>query len=119
VLFVDDEPALRDLAVRTLRPAGYEALTAADGREALQLLRERGAGVRAVVLDLTMPGPEAAETLRQLRRLRPDVRVILSSGYAEPEAARRFLAGELAGFLPKPYLPHQLIETIRLALAKS
>ncbi len=99
--------------MRTLRPAGYEALTAADGREALQVLRARPTDVRVVVLDLTMPGPDADETLRQLRLVRPDLPVILSSGYTEPEAARRFAAGDLAGFLQKPYRPHQLLAAIR------
>jgi PAS domain S-box-containing protein len=116
VLFVDDEPALCDLAVRTLRPAGFEALTAGDGREALKLLHGRP-DVRAVVLDLTMPGPDADETLRQLRQLRPDVPIILSSGYGEAEARRHFGAGDLTGFLQKPYRPHELIDKIRQALA--
>ncbi len=116
VLFVDDEPALRDLAVRTLRPAGYEALTAADGREALELLRARRGDVRVVVLDLTMPGLDADETLRALRSVRPNLPVILSSGYSESEASRRFAAGDLAGFLPKPYRPYQLLEKVRQAL---
>ena len=113
VLFVDDEPALRDLAVRTLRPAGYEVLTAADGREALEVLRARPAYVLVVVLDLTMPGLDPDETLRAMRAERPDLPVILSSGYGEQEVTRRFAGADLAGFLQKPYRPHQLIEIIR------
>ena len=116
MLFVDDEPALRDLAERTLRPAGFQVLTAADGREALEVLRDRAADVRAVVLDLTMPGLNGDEVLRELRRLRPGVRVILSSGFSEQEVARRFAAGDLAGFLQKPYRPHQLLDAIRRAM---
>ena len=117
MLVVDDEPALRDLAVRTLRSAGYEALTAADGREALELLHTRGAGVAAVVLDLTMPGLDTQETLDALHRVRPGLPVILSSGYGAEEAARRLASGELAGFLQKPYRPHQLVEKVRQALS--
>ena len=75
------------------------------------------ADVRVVVLDLTMPGPEADETLRALRQLRPDVRIILSSGYSEDAARRGFTAGDLAGFLQKPYRPQELVDMIRQALS--
>ena len=114
---MDDEAALRDLAVRTLRSAGYEALTAADGREALEVLRARAADVAMVVLDLTMPGLDTQETLGVLHRVRPNLPVILSSGYGAEEAGRRLASGELAGFLQKPYRPHQLVEKVRQALA--
>ncbi len=72
--------------------------------------------MRVVVLDLTMPGLDADETLRALRSVRPNLPVILSSGYSESEASRRFAAGDLAGFLPKPYRPYQLLEKVRQAL---
>ena len=86
VLFVDDEPALRDLAERALRLAGFRVFTAADGREALEVFRDRAADVRVVVLDLTMPHLNGEEVLRELRRLHPGVRVILSSGFSEKQA---------------------------------
>ena len=113
VLFVDDEPALRSLAVATLQLAGYEVLTAADGAEALEVFRVRAADVQVVILDLTMPGPPVDETLRELRRMQPQVRVLLSSGHSEEEATRHVAASELAGFLQKPYLPRELIERVR------
>ena len=113
VLFVDDEPALRSLAVATLQLAGYEVLTAADGAEALEVFRVRAADVQVVILDLTMPGPPADETLRELRRLQPQVRVLLSSGHSEEEATQHVAASELVGFLQKPYLPRELIEKVR------
>ena len=115
VLFVDDEPALRDLAERALRPAGFQVLTAADGREALEVFRGQAADMRVVVLDMTMPHVNGDEVLREMRRLRPGVRVILSSGFSEQEVNRRFTDGDLSGFLQKPYRPHELVEKVRQA----
>jgi len=116
VLFVDDEPALRDLAERALRLAGFRVLTAADGREALEVFRDRSADVRVVVLDLTMPRLNGEEVLRELRRLHPGVRVILSSGFSEKQATQHLSAGDLTGFLQKPYRPQELVEKVRQAV---
>ena len=113
VLFVDDEPALRDLAERALRLAGFRVFTAADGREALEVFRDRAADVRVVVLDLTMPHLNGEEVLRELRRLHPGVRVILSSGFSEKQATQRISADLLTGFLQKPYRPQELVEKVR------
>ena len=69
-----------------------------------------------VLLDLTMPHLDGEETFRELRRLRPDVRVILSSGYNEQETTSRFAGKGLAGFLQKPYGIRPLMEKIRQVL---
>jgi signal transduction histidine kinase/CheY-like chemotaxis protein len=117
VLFVDDEPALRDLAERALRLAGFQVLTAADGREALEAFRGRADEVRVVVLDLTMPHLNGDEVLGELRRLRPGVRVILSSGFSEQQVIQRLPADDLNCFLQKPYRPQELVEKVRQALS--
>ena len=115
VLFVDDEPALRDLAERALRLADFQVLTASDGREAVEVFRGRAADIRVVVLDLTMPQLNGDEVLHELRRLRPGVRVVLSSGFSEQEVSRRFTDGALSGFLQKPYRPQELVDKVRQA----
>ncbi|PYT22575.1 MAG: hypothetical protein DMG57_34835 [Acidobacteria bacterium] len=69
-----------------------------------------------MVLDLNMPVMGGEETLRQLKLIRPDVRVILSSGYNELEAVRLFTGKGLEGFIQKPYTAPQLMERIRAAL---
>jgi len=98
-----------------LELSGFTVLLAADGAEAVALYRERP-GIDLVLLDLTMPAMDGEETFRELRRLDPGVRVILTSGYSEQDAADRFAGTGLAGFIQKPYRPQDLIETVRAAL---
>ena len=116
VLVVDDERQLRASAARILEHFGFRTIEAANGREAVDIFRARGDEVVAVLLDLTMPEMSGEESFRELRRLRPDVRVVLSSGYSEHEATRRFSAKGLVGFLQKPYTADELAEKMRAAL---
>jgi two-component system cell cycle sensor histidine kinase/response regulator CckA len=102
ILFVDDEPALRSLAQRTLEPLGYRVLPAADGREAIAVLKANPE-VRAVVLDLAMPEMTGDIVGPILRSLRPDVPLILSSGYPASDVLERVGPGVAAAFLQKPY----------------
>ncbi|RME84870.1 MAG: response regulator, partial [Zetaproteobacteria bacterium] len=109
VLVVDDEESVREVAAIVLEEAGFKVLTAANGEEAVALMRAHAKEVIGVVLDLTMPGMDGGETLSALRRIREDVPVILSSGYNEEMAAARFAGKRLAGFLQKPYRPTELV----------
>jgi PAS domain S-box-containing protein len=108
VLVVDDEPLLRGAARQIVQHFGYTALEAADGREAVAIFREKANEISIVLLDMTMPGMSGEETFQELRRIKPDACVVLSSGYNEIEATRRFTADSLAAFLQKPYTAEQL-----------
>jgi len=114
VLVVDDEESVRRFASRALARYGFQVLTANDGVEALELFRDRAHDISAVVLDLTMPRLSGEDTLREMRVIRPDVQVVLSSGYTEQDAIARFGANGVAAFLQKPYAPEQLIEKLRV-----
>lgn len=116
VLVVDDEPTVRSLARRVLEKFGFRVMTADDGLKALEIFRPHAAEFVAVLLDVTMPNLDGADTFREMRRLRSDVKVILSSGYDQREAMRKIAPEELAGFLHKPYLPMDLIGRVREAL---
>ena len=116
VLVVDDEEMIRDTARMILEAVGFEVLLAADGREAVEVFRERGHEIRVVLLDMTMPHMGGEEAFSELRRIRDDVRVILSSGYNEQEATNRFAGKGLAGFIQKPYPPMKLAEILRAIL---
>ncbi len=107
VLVVDDEGLLRRAACQIIEHFGYKALEAVDGRAAIETLKARPEGVDIVLLDMTMPGLSGEETFQELRRIRPDVAVVLSSGFNEVEATRRF-GGEITAFLQKPYTAEQL-----------
>ena len=116
VLVVDDEPAVLDTIASILDEAGVPWAAASDGEAAVRLFRERAAHVQLVLLDLSMPGLSGEDTFEALRQIDPAVRVLLSSGYSEAEATRRFVGRGLAGFLQKPYRPGALIESVRRAL---
>jgi CheY-like chemotaxis protein len=99
-----------------LNRLGYEAWSATSGAEAVTRFAEAAAEISAVLLDLTMPGMNGLETLRRLKALRRDVPVILSSGYTEIDAKRRFEGEDLAGFIQKPYTSAQLADKLTRVL---
>ncbi|MFQ5349498.1 MAG: response regulator [Thermoanaerobaculia bacterium] len=86
VLIAEDEEAIRELARAALENHGYTVLLAGDGEEALALLERHGSTIDLVVSDLVMPRRGGAELRRAARRLVPDVRFLLTTGYAELEA---------------------------------
>jgi CheY-like chemotaxis protein len=116
VLVVDDEETVRDIAGGILESAGYGVLTAVDGLEGVETFRQSADDIDCVLLDLTMPRLGGEEALRCMRRIRPDVPVILSSGYSEREAMSAFDDAGPAAFLQKPYRAGQLIDKIREAM---
>jgi PAS domain S-box-containing protein len=110
VLVVDDEPIVREYAVRLLERAGCRATGAGDGAEALEFLARHGGDVQAVLLDLTMPGPPVREVLREIRGRWSHVRIVVTSGYSQEGAQVPELAG--LEFLAKPYTPAQLLAVV-------
>jgi PAS domain S-box-containing protein len=116
VLLVDDEEAVRTVGARMLEWSGFQVLSVADGDEALAVYRQHADAIVCVLLDLTMPGLSGEETFAELRRLRGDVRVVLSSGYDADEVAGRFEGQGPAGFIQKPYTMEALRAALRRAL---
>lgn len=114
ILLVDDEAVVLASTRGMLESLGYEVVEARDGLEALERFREHGPGFAAVLLDLTMPRMDGHEALQELRRLSPDLRVILCSGYHEQEALRNIRSGDPVGFLHKPFS----LADLRAALGK-
>ena len=116
VLVVDDEELVRELAKNVLEMRGYTVLLAESGQAALEVYRRHGEEIGLVILDLSMPNLNGRETLVELRKVRRDVKVILSSGYSEGEAMRGFAGMAVSGFLQKPYHVGKIVEKVRLAL---
>jgi CheY-like chemotaxis protein len=116
VLVVDDEDFVRSLAQRMLEELGFEVLTASDGREGIRVCRAHREEISAVLLDLTMPGLDGSETLRELRLIRSDLPVLLCSGYGEGEVTERLASQTSTGFLSKPYSLEQLSQAMAKAL---
>ena len=131
VLVVEDEAGVRGLVRAVLERAGYRVLEAGDGREGVEAFGRHGPEVAAVLLDLTMPRLGGMEALAEIRRLRPDARVLLMSGYSEQEMRRRLAGlggapdatsagfawgGEVAGFVQKPFDAADLLAAVRRAI---
>ncbi len=108
VLVADDEMSVRVLASKLLKRMGFEVILATDGAEAVRLFRERADRISLVLLDMTMPEMGGEEVFTEIRRLCPDVKVILSSGYNEQDVIKDFAGLGLAGFLQKPYRLEEL-----------
>ncbi|MEP7049597.1 MAG: response regulator [Pseudomonadota bacterium] len=115
-LLVDDDQGVREAASRLLEFFGFRVLQAVDGRHGAEEFRRHASEIVVVILDMTMPEMNGEETFREIRRVRADVPVILTSGYNEIEATRRFTAKGLAGFLQKPFTPKELTQKLALAL---
>ncbi|NLF58140.1 MAG: PAS domain S-box protein [Candidatus Hydrogenedens sp.] len=103
VLVVDDEELVLKLGGSMLGRLGFSVLSATNGGEAVDIYREKGRDITAVLLDLTMPVMDGVATLRALREVNPEVRVILCSGFTKNEVTSRFPLEGLSGFLQKPY----------------
>jgi len=116
VLVVDDEPGVRAVTAAMLRRAGLEVIVASDGVEGVAAYRDRADVIDVVLLDLTMPRMGGAEAFERIRAIRPEARVILTSGYSEEEAGSRFVGRGLAGFLQKPFTTDDLAGAVSSAL---
>ncbi len=112
-LVIDDEETVRDVSRAYLEQAGFTVLTAENGRRGLEVFRENAAAVDCIILDYAMPEMGGGETLVEIRKIRSDVPVILSSGYDEDEVVANM--GEYAGstFIQKPYGAAALMERLR------
>lgn len=117
VLVVDDEPTVRSVADRALRHAGYEVVLAENGRKAIDILAERP-DISAVILDLAMPVMSGEQALPHLLCLRPNLPIIVSSGYSEAEARRHFTTAGVSAFIQKPYKSTALIERVATCLQR-
>jgi len=113
VLLVDDEEIVRRSTAAALEQFGYSVVTACDGAHAIEVFARSPSDFVAVLLDMTMPVMNGQEVLPALRRLRPDVKVIVCSGYSEAEAVERFAREGLHAFIQKPYSGSELAEKIR------
>jgi len=118
ILVVDDEELVLRVAQTALSRAGYRALTAANGQQALEVFRAHRDEIILIILDLTMPVMGGAETLNQLCQLGCTVPVIGSSGYDESAASKHF-GGGVAGFLQKPYKAHFLTYKVSMILQQA
>ena len=125
ILVVDDETQALALMKSILVAAGYRVTTAESGADCLYLFRRRPAVYQLVILDLTMPSMDGEETFHRLREIRPDVPVVLCTGFIQADRLDRLMNAGLSGFLRKPLPPdeiishvHSVLESVKFAQAE-
>jgi len=117
ILLVEDETGVRELAYEFLKAAGYQVLEAQDGAEALEVAGRYAGPINLLLTDMVMPRISGKELMRKLREARPDLKVVMMSGYSEFSAAGG--DGELFSCLAKPFSMASLVEKLDEVLHKS
>ena len=117
VLVIDDEESIRQITKSTLETFGYQVLTAADGTEALALFAQHRDRVAVVITDTMMPFMDGIATIRALKKLRPDLKIISASGLAGEERMPESVRAAVEVFLTKPYTAELLLISLAQVLA--
>ncbi len=116
VLVVDDEPNILEVTEEMLQTMGYNVLIAANGKDAIRIFENNRQHIDLTILDMIMPGLNGGETFDHLKELRPDAKVLLSSGYSIRGDAQAILDRGCDGFIQKPYNLEKLSEKLNLIL---
>jgi CheY-like chemotaxis protein len=119
ILLIDDEPTIREAVLDGLEMLGVEVLLAENGHEGIALYQKYHQSIDLILLDMQMPGINGREAFLHLRKINPQAKVILSSGYSETDSIRGFTKKDIVAFLQKPYRFEKLIAEIRAALVDS
>ena len=113
ILLVDDEEFVRDVGKRILERSGYTVLTAANGKEALELYEREREKISLVILDLIMPGLGGKQCLDELLKIDPQVKTLIASGFAANGQTTEALERGARGFVGKPYDVRKMLEAVR------
>lgn len=116
ILVVDDDRMNIATMKELLERLGYRVLTAGSGQEAVAIAMEGRARIDLVILDMIMPGMGGGKTFDALRQIDPDMKIVVCSGYAASEEARRIMDRGCKGFIQKPFRLRELAGLIRQAL---
>ena len=120
VLLVDDEAMVMDIGSQFLERLGYSVRTASGGREALDMFKQAPDSIDCLLLDFTMPGMDGLETMQLIRKIRPDARIIITSGYTRQQIEDRFThVGLPDGFIQKPFEMKALQEILNKTISKA
>jgi CheY-like chemotaxis protein len=117
ILVVDDEPMALVLMKRLLTEAGYHVITTQSGFECLDVFRRQPHAFQLVLLDLTMPFMDGEETFHRLREIRPNIAVVLCTGFIRRDHLDRLMNEGVVGFLRKPLSPDEIVDHVRGVLA--
>ena len=118
ILIIDDEEIVSYLARDMLQMMGHRTLNASNGREGLEIYRENWKEIDVVILDMIMPKMGGLEAFRELKKINPDVKVVVSSGYEEDERFQEIMREGAFSYLKKPFVIQKLADAVREALGE-
>jgi CheY-like chemotaxis protein len=118
ILLIDDEEMIIDIGEELLMELGYKVLIAQSGSEALVVYADNAESIDLVIMDMIMPGMGGGEAYDRLKKINPEVKVLLSSGYSINGQASRILERGCDGFIQKPFHMKQLSEKIHGIIGK-
>jgi PAS domain S-box-containing protein len=119
ILLVEDDPSVRNTAMRILERAGYTVFPASDGREALDIYDQHRSGIDLVMTDMIMPEMSGRELVARVRQRDSNVAVLIMSGYTEQTSRSQSFLEPGSVFIQKPFTPESLTAKVRSALNAS
>jgi DNA-binding response OmpR family regulator len=119
ILVVEDEEFLRLAVAKGLRQRGFSVIEVGDGSEAIDRIRGHKSDIHVILLDLTLPGKSSREVVEEARRLRPGVRIVLTSAYGKETADASFRGLQVDHFIRKPFHLNELVASMQQALETS
>jgi two-component system, chemotaxis family, CheB/CheR fusion protein len=113
VLLVEDEQSMLYVLEKTLLKHGYKVLKATDGEMAVEIYQRHKEAIDIVLLDIGLPKIAGRDVLLKMKNENPDLKVVIASGYLEPELKSELEKAGVKYFLPKPYMPHEVVKTFQ------
>ena len=119
ILLVDDEEPIINVGTAILKKLGYEVVAAQGGRPAIETLQRSGEEIDLVILDMIMPGMDGGKVFDRIREIKPDMPVILSSGYSLNGQANEIMQRGCNGFMQKPFTVSEISQKVRKVINKT
>ncbi|GAB1538295.1 hypothetical protein NUACC21_09530 [Scytonema sp. NUACC21] len=113
ILVVDDDEAISEITKTSLEKNGYKVLVAREGTEAVALYIQHKKEIHVVVIDMMMPSMDGSTTIRVLKKINPEVKIIAVSGLPSNHEMIKGISHSIATFLPKPYTSNELLENLQ------
>jgi len=116
ILVVDDEASIRKVASEILEKCGYSVITAADGDKAIKIFKEKHLRIKLVLLDIAMPKMSGLEVFQKMKKVNPEVKVLVVSGFRQDKRISEAIREGARGFIQKPYTMAELSKKIKEVL---
>jgi DNA-binding NtrC family response regulator len=116
VLVIEDEPIMRKIAVKVLKNAGYEVITAEDGRKGIALFKKYQDDIILVLLDMVLPKMQGKDVFIEVSKIKPGVNVLLNTGFSKDKQVDELFNLGVKHFIEKPYSLENLTKAINKAI---